>query len=719
VVDALLFWVLLIALGTAGLPFAAFMFRRLPGGGLALARPLALLLVGYPLWLLASLHIVPYGRWSATAAIAVVFAIAALAWRRSSPFPREPEAVPLWLVGELLFTATFFGWTLLHSFSPDVWQTEKPMDMAIVNAINRGDSFPPHDPWLAGTDLNYYYFGHYLVALLVRVLGLDSTVGFNLAVPLFYALSAAAVFAVASALYLGLRPARETGRRSPLLPGLAAAGLAVGLGNLAGAAELFRGPWSLSLYNWWTPSRVIPGTANEFPFFSFLLADLHAHMLAVPFALLAVAFALQLAIGGPRLPRQRSAPAVLAPAAELLLGALVLGSLYAINSLDYPTGVAIGVFAVLLWVLDGRGRGWALVWGAAWLAASVALFLPFWLGFSPTTGGVGLVSNHEHFSRFAADVGLIYGVPLWIVASVFAHRLSLPFRYLAWAGVGVMVTLVLLSPSRLAGQAFALTLAALALFVAFRSAPVEPAYRALWLLIGVALGLIALGEFAYVRDAFDGTPSYRFNTVFKAGYQAWFLLAVVGGVAIFWNRGRLSRPLRAAWLAGLVVLVALAVVYPVAGSYSRTAGFSRHPTLEGLGWLERRAPGDVKAIRWMRANVNGSPVVLEAVGPDFDPQGRGRISTFTGLPTVIAWGGHEVQWGHDVRGRGEDVQVMYGTRNLSTARRLLARYDVRYVVVGALERHDYPAKGLAKFRRLGRVVFRSDATLVYRVASTG
>jgi YYY domain-containing protein len=715
VVDALLFWLLLVVLGTVGLPFAAFMFHRLPGGGLALARPLALLLVGYPLWLLASLHIVPYAHRSAIAAIVVVVLGAALAWRRSWPSPPDPEALRLWLVGELLFTATFFGWTLLHSFSPDVWQTEKPMDMAIVNAINRGDSFPPHDAWLAGTDLNYYYFGHYLVALLIRVLGLDPAVGFNLAVPLFYALCATSVFAVASALYLGLRPAVATRRRSPILPGLAAAGLAVGVGNLAGAVQLYRGSWNLSRYDWWSPSRVIDGTANEFPFFSYLLGDLHAHMLAAPFALLAVAFALQLAIGGPRLPRERSTRATLAPAAELLLGALVLGSLYAINSLDYPTGIAIGVFALLIWVLDGRGRAWALAWGAAWLIASVTLFLPFWLGFSPTTGGIGLVSNHDHFSRFVADVGLIYGVPLWIVAGVCAHHLSLPFKYLAWAGVGVMVTLVLLSPSRLAGQALALSLAAFALFVAFRSAPVEPAYRALWLLIGAALGLIALGEFAYVRDVFDGTPSYRFNTVFKAGYQAWFLLAVVGGVAIFWNRGRLTRRVRAAWLVGLTALAALAVVYPVAGSYSRTGGFSHHPTLQGLRWLERKSPGDVDAIHWLRANVHGSPVVLEAVGSDFDPQGRGRISTFTGLPTVIAWGGHEIQWGHDVRGRGEDVQVLYGTRNLSTAHRLLARYGVRYVVVGALERGDYPAGGLAKFRKLGRIVFRSHVTVVYRI----
>ena len=246
-----------------------------------------------------------------------------------------------------------------------------------------------------------------------------------------------------------------------------------------------------------------------------------------------------------------------------------------------------------------------------------------------------------------------------------------------------------------------------------------PGERVLWLLIGVALGLIGIGEFIYIRDAFDGTPSYRFNTVFKAGYQSWFLLAVACGCALFSSHGRLRRRVRTAWLVALAVLVALAIAYPVAGSYSRSAGFSQDPTLDGMRWLERRAPGDVQAIRWLSANVTGAPVVLEAVGPDFDPDGRGRVSTFTGLPTVLAWGGHEVQWGHDPDGRGEAVGQIYRTRDLRLAARLLARYDVRYVFVGSLEKRDYAGPGLAKFDRLGRLVFRARGTSVYRVGSPG
>jgi uncharacterized membrane protein len=344
------------------------------------------------------------------------------------------------------------------------------------------------------------------------------------------------------------------------------------------------------------------------------------------------------------------------------------------------------------------------------------LFLPFWLHFSPPAHGIGIVSRHDHFSRFLADMGLIYGLPLWMVGTAFVHRLRLPFRYLAWGTLAMMVLLVLLSPSRLAGLALAFTVAAFALFVALRSGPMQGPLRFLWLLIAVGVGLIGLGEFVYVRDAWDGTAYFRFNTVFKTGYQAWFLFAIVGGCALVWNREWLGRRTRRMWFAGVGVLVLSAAVYPVAGAYSRSARFSNEPTVDGLRWLKARAPEDVAAIEWMRARIRGTPTVLEQVGQDFDLEGRGRVSTYTGLPAIIEWGGHEVQWGrHGILRREDDVRRIFATQDPALAERLLRHYGVRYVFVGFLERKDYPAEALAKFRLLGTLVFRSGATSVYRV----
>jgi YYY domain-containing protein len=711
VTGGFLFVIAVLALGPIGAQFAALLFPRLPEGGRVFGRPLGLLLAAYPLWLLASLGVVRYGRSAvvvSAASLAAGGATLAYASRR-----RAPQAAPsrsIRLVGEAVFAVAFAGWLGLRSFAPAVWQTEKPMDMAIVNAVNRAASFPPHDPWLAGAHTNYYYFGHYLVAFLVRLTGVDPATGFNFAVALVAALAASAVFGVAATLHSAARQAGATRRGSPIAVGLTATALATVLGNLAGVSQLVHHAGRLSTYDWFAPSRVIPHTANEFPFFSFLLADLHAHVMASPFALVAIAYAMQLAVHGP--PRRVTGRAV----AELVIAAVVLGALYALNGLDFPTAAAITVAGLVLWSFESSGRGGAAArWCAALLAAAVVAFLPFWLQFSPPTHGLALLRDHLRFGRFAIDYLLLYGISLWMALVVFAGRFRLTFRYASWLGSVAFFVLVLLAPPRLAGLGLAVTLAALAAYATLSSGSTGGTYRFLWLLLTSALTLVAAGELVYVRDAFENTPSFRFNTVFKTGYQAWYLFAIVAAVGVYWSADWLKRRIRLAWLACFSVLVALGLVYPVLATYSRSDGFRPSPTLDGERWLERAAPGDAAAIAWLRRSVKGDPTVLETVGADFDPDGRGRVSTFTGLPAVIEWPGHEVQWGHEPGRRAVDVRRIYATLSARVAKRLLDRYDVSFVFVGSLERRDFPPFALAKFGSLGTVAFRSGRTLVYRV----
>jgi YYY domain-containing protein len=718
VTDAALFWLLVEVIGLLALPAGRALFGRLPGGGLAFSRPLGLLLAVYPAWLLASVHLVGYGRatvfvglgllaavflvWSVPRFPSLLRAGAARAALRTTP-------VRLWLAGELIFTIGFFGWALVRSYSPDVWQTEKPMDMAFVNSVNRTEWFPPHDPWLSGAPLNYYYYGHYLVASVVRATGIDSVSGFNLGLALFFALTLSTVFALASALYLAATRAGAP-RRSPVAVGVVGAVLTVVLGNLAGGVQYLQHPDHVGQYDWWSPSRVIPGTANEFPVFSFLLGDLHAHVLAVPFMLLAIALALRLALSGPRLAFD------LRSAVELVLAALAVGVLYPLNSLDFPVAVVLVLGGLALWATRrgtrGRIRVGAAAWFGIWVAAGVLLYLPFWIHFSPAVHGLGIVGEHQSFGAFARDELLVYGLFLWVIAAAYLHRAArVRLKYLAWGVVAAVFVLVLLAPRHYAGMTLLLALAAFATYIAFDPSRSQP-YRFVWLLVAAGLGAIAVGEVMYLRDFFAGTSSYRFNTVFKFGYHAWFLLALAASCIVFWSRAWMGRRVRVLWLGGLTALVALSLAYPVLGGYSRSQGFASSPSLDGDGWLARNHPGDPAAIAWLRS-LQGDPTVLETVGADFDFDGRGRISTYTGLPTVIQWPGHEVQWGHDPGPRTRDVQRIYRTTDLRIARSLLERYRVRYVVVGGLERRDYPPAALAKFDRLGRRSFQAGGTVVY------
>ena len=478
-------------------------------------------------------------------------------------------------------------------------------------------------------------------------------------------------------------------------------------------------------FDWWSPSRVIVNTINEFPFFSFLLADLHAHMLATPFGLTGLAFAFQLALAGPRLPRrcvgeQQDSATVVACGAELLLAALVVGSLYALNGWDYPTELGIGLLCLLLWAsrreADVRLAPLA-IWACGWLAVSLLLFLPFYLHFKAPEGGVAIVRQHGSLVQYLHDYALIYGLFAWVLGAAFLQRwrgLGLAGRYVVWAGVAALTLLALLAPAHLDGLTVLLAGCAFALWAAADDGLEQPA-RLWWLVVGVAIGLATVGELVYLRDAFAGSPDYRMNTVFKFGYQAWFLFAVAAGCGAFWSKRWMTAGGRPFWLVGLVLLAGCAGVYTVAGAYSREAGFHSRPTLDGLHWLRVQAPGDAAAIDWLNGHIQGAPTLLEAVGSDYDPAGHARVSTFTGLPAVLGWPGHEAQWAHDQGSRQQDVQTLYTTNDIALSRQLLTRYAIQYVFVGSLERSDFPPAGLAKFAQLGTPVFSDGGTIVYKI----
>ena len=187
---------------------------------------------------------------------------------------------------------------------------------------------------MAGEHLNYYYLGHLMTAGLVRLSAVAPDVGYNLAVATFFALSVVAVFGLAYAL----------GGRVRVRP--VGAGAVHRGGTVGSGLQLVNDPGPLRDYDWFGASRVITGTINEFPSFSFMLQDLHAHVMAIPFTLLALAFGLQLAIAGP-------APPPRGPAAlELVVAAIAIGTLYAINAWSLPIVAGLVALGALVRLRD-------------------------------------------------------------------------------------------------------------------------------------------------------------------------------------------------------------------------------------------------------------------------------------------------------------------------------------------------------------------------------
>ncbi len=762
-------WVILQVLGLAALPVAWRLFARLPDHGVAFARPLGLLLVGYGLWMGGMIGVL--GN-TAGSIILLVAVLGALAWWKSRD---QWAAMKAFVIGErrllVIYEALFLGvfalWSLYKAFNPEIAYTEKPMEVAFLNAILRSDTFPPLDPWMSGFSISYYYFGYVLVAMVTRLSGVPSSVAYNLAVPLLMALTVTGAFSVVFNL-TGIAAGGSATEPRAWKTRVGAAGLGAFfvavMGNLEGFLELLhaKGVGSADVWNWldirnlataplsqawyptdnwwwWRASRVINDVVlgvhreiiDEFPFFSFMLADLHPHVLALPFTLLALALALNLAAepgeGDPGQPWTR---AVAADPLRLVLTALCLGALGFMNSWDFPTYTGIVVLAFGLQRLSARGRLNAavveemLAFGLAVGGLGLALYLPFYLTFQSQASGIGLVLIEK--TRLQQYL-VIFGVFLWALAPLLRPLLQRPPRwwlvalaalavpilvsgFFWWWTVVVLLVLVLFAVLRMSEPADKQALAT------DGARGEQLARRFALTLVTVGLLLTLVTEFAFIRDTFGN----RMNTVFKLYFQAWVLLAIAGAYSVYWSttaavlrRVNWARPI---WAAGLAILVAAGAYYPLAAAYTKANLLAVPPTLDGADFIARSQPGDYGAIQWLNANVKGAPVILEATGGEYSD--FGRISTFTGLPTVLGWGGHELQWRGNYTEPGKrepDIETMYRSADVQLVRSLLTKYGVKYVIAGRMEREKgYDAISLGKFRGFMDVVYDSGGTVIYR-----
>jgi YYY domain-containing protein len=766
-------WLLAIyGLAALGMPAAWAVFGRWRDGGALWAKPIGLLLLGYAVWLPASLGLWQYDRWAVLGGLALVLMlnVAVLMWAGRSASARPALAAMAATLrerrrevirGEAVFLAAFAGLALVRALNPDLWHPiwggEKPMEFGFLNAILRSPVMPPYDPFFSGGYINYYYYGFYLISLPIKITGIAPAVGFNLGVATVFALTLAGAYGLVAQL---------TGRARY---GLLAAALVGILGNLAGffaagwsrgfapVVEALRGGpggFGARLGDWFIgPTRVIPNTINEFPTFTFLFADLHPHMIAMPIALLVAAIGLQ--IVDARL-RDEARPQLLVC---LGLLALALGALAVTNSWDFPTyGLLVGLALLgAAWRAGGpRGRGvpWAGLLragltGVAVGVAGLALYAPFFDRYYAPVGGIGTVPWGD--GTRVADFLLIYGLfaaallpalagGLWRLlgrrAAPAPPQASLGISsapaaaggpWAIGAGIAALVIVGALVPA----LGLRLVLAALLILslplLLRRGLGVASWYALLlaWLGWAVALGV----ELVYVKDHLAGGDWYRMNTVFKFGIQAWMLLALAAAASVPALLAGLRRAggetARAAGLAILAALALLAAVYPLAGAPSRVANrfdVDTGLTLDGIAFMDQASftydcnayggcepgvsqvtvdlSGDGPAIRWLNEHISGTPVVVQSNLSFYRAYGI-RIAANTGLPTVVsALHVNEQREPAAAARRDRDVDEFYRTGDVETALRFLAGYRVGYVYVGGVERAFYPAAGLAKFEQM-------------------
>ena len=539
--------------------------------------------------------------------------------------------------------------------------------------------------------------------------------------------------------------------------------LSVGVKNVRGPGPGFfpeDGAW------WFNAARVIPNVQpdgiTEFPWFSLILGDLHPHFVALPFDLLAVGLAMA-AFANLLAARDQQWT-------DVGVAALGLGVLIPLNTWDVGTfwvAYAIAVGAAVLLAAhrappsDERPLLAALRHGGPTLMATfglaILLYCPYFLGYQSQPLGLGIVAERTMLGSLLVLFGPFLVLVVATLIRGWLDALGDPDvgpglrRYLWAAGLAAIVLAALAVRDVTLALLLALLLATAPLVLAAWQRPT----RALLTSIGVVLLVCALGlllgtELLFLRDTFGS----RMNTVFKFHYHVWLLLGLLSPLLIaYLLRGpvpigretavstagqgpRAERRREAARVPALSsprvspvavavggVAVALAaglmlagLLYPIGATASKSNGFRGPLTLDGAAWLDTARPDDARAIRWLADNVPGRPVVAEAVGDDYSE--FGRVSTFAGLPTLVGWIGHELQWRGSLpefQNRQQAAEAIYRTADASGLLTLLQAQRVEYVYVGRLEADKY---GLGVYDRFeGRLdpVYRSGDVAIYRV----
>jgi YYY domain-containing protein len=791
-------WVLVEVMGLACLPLTITVFHNLPDRGWAFSKTLGVVVFTFCVWLpLMWLHFLPY-NWAFILGVTLLLLVCGLAgwWRTRAAIIKVVRLNTVYVVAaELVFLGMVFllGW--LRLFNPDIHSFEMFMDEGFIAATMRSPHLPPNDMWFSSYSINYYYYAHFTAATLGKLLGQIPSVVFNTGICVFFGLTAVNLFGVSSNIVAWahhLRAqiktqqdiAQDTALERPdlVLPSLQGAlpygllTIAMGLifGNLAATQQWWIEHGEGAYFDWFSPSRVIPNTINEFPAFSFLLSCFHAHVLTMAFDIMAIGLAFNLLLeydgkGLKAFGRGWAIPCTLG------VTALVIGGLFTMNGWDYPTymGMALVCMGIQQWrTYQGRVSLPFLLdlctAAASLVSLSFILFIPFYLNFISPALGFGLIGPKDRTQL--RDEMLIYGLFAFVFISLLitsALKRPLFMQERSEQGEDLsnqMIRLIWIAALFVLDLAFLLFLPNSLTFVVFGSGAflgvillfdhINDRAHAFTLFLGaLAFALVAICEIFFLKDVFSATVDLRMNTVFKFYFQCWSLLAVSSSCGLFFiiealravdiqnTAARWLRwSLQGVWGFCLFLLVLASMAYPLFAPATRLTYLNattqsyylaNGDSLDGMAYLQYCKPpdcqydtsGDYAALRWINMHIQGDPVIVESVGDDYSSWGR--VSAFTGLPTLMGWVGHEYQWRVNwltrtdnpdaLTQRTQDLDTIYTNADSSVVLATMARYHAQYVYVGVLESMKYPNANLQRFRSFMNVVYDAHGVTIYQV----
>jgi len=703
-ITAVIHWYLIILmLGSAFLPLTFFVFNKFKDYGYIFSKLLGISITSFAIFLVGILHLSKFSQFSS---FLIFFLLSTLFFLlipgKRAFFSILKNNLPIFLFEEILFLIALFSWCYIHSFNPDIHGLEKYMDFGFINSILRADYFPPKDMWFTPLSINYYYFGHLMAAVITKLSSIPSKITFNIMLSTIFAFCFVETFSLGSNLYGFMQNGQKSGNSKRILAGLLTASLVTLAGNLHiiyGFFKPYSGDFPIPFFNlpfmpltfpnsYWYPNatRFIYHTIHEFPIYSWVVADLHGHVLDIPFVLLTIATLLAVFVSQ----TERRNTVIIK---SVLIGFL-LAVMYMTNAWDG------GIYLLLTFFIFSsiyyKNLTNLFLHLLVVLLSFVVFAGPYSFFFKPFAQGIGVLCAPLFLIKIG-KIGPFLFEPNHCQLSLWWELLTL-YGFFYFFAISFIV--------------FALKTKKLILTDFF-----------IFHLLFLSTLLIFLPEFIYLKDIYP--TYYRANTMFKLVFQSFIMLSIASSyimiriASLIKNKevGLTGRFFATCFLIISSILTGLVLTYPYLAVKSYYSELKTEKGLDGTTYLKTLYPTDYQAILWLNENVSGQPVILEAQSDSYTDYAR--ISANTGLPTVLGWTVHEWLWRGDYSipaPRIADVQTLYETGDLQTAKQLLTRYNVKYVYIGSLEYQKYPQLIESKFRNLGRIVYQNQNTKIYKIS---
>jgi uncharacterized membrane protein len=553
---------------------------------------------------------------------------------------------------EIIFISLFIVGVLVRAANPRLEGTEKMMDSAILSNLLRHGKGVPVDTWYSPDNINYYYFGQWIIALLAKLSFTSLAYAYNLGCATIVALSGSVIFALTWTL------------TKKIAGGFLGVFLVLFASNLHPFIALISGQNNYFFFN---SGRFIEQVINEYPFYSITLGDLHGHYLSL---MLATAFfgLITLLV----LTKNIKSKLLFSVAAGGFVGLMA-----ATNTFDV---ISCGLLymATLGWViykqkLTIKQAGFILM---GFVISSILFLIIFLTHFKPPVGGVGI---------------LLFKTPILHIFWQFGGVIFLS-----------VASLILIIKSKILSKS--------------KTNALNTQIAIIFFVVGLSLIVVTEFVYLKDLFHYQNPPYARANTVFKLWYSAWQMLAIAATVLVFAGLKALkSKRNRSVGVCVVIIILVILSWGTVSGINSlknpqpktinglKYLELAEKDKLNALDWAAKNISNQPTVLQNF-----GEAYTTQSWFSSYS-----GLPTILGWRThELTWRYSDKAWA-PITARTEIIKSIYEAQSITDLQQTVRKNKINYILIGPEERTSYVINEGLFSNSFGSPVYKNSQYHIY------